>query len=498
MGWKSALAYPFAKAIRARVMAAAANPHAAQAKVLARLLAEGRKTSFGESHKLASAQTHRDFAARVPLRDYEALKPYFDRVVAGEPDVLWPGRPRYFAKTSGTTSGAKYIPITSASLPNHFGTARNALFNYYAQTGHGDWLDGKLIFLSGSPALTHTNGIPTGRLSGISNHLIPAWLKRSQLPSYRVNCIEDWETKLDAIIQETVGRDLRLISGIPPWVQMYFERLLQHTGKSCVKDVFPNFSMFVYGGVNYEPYRAQLENLIGGRVASVETYPASEGFIAFQDRGPGEGLLLNVDSGIFFEFVPLDQFGKSGAERLTLQEVERDVDYAIVLSSNAGLWAYSLGDTVRFVSLSPYRVIVSGRVKHFISAFGEHVIGAEVEASMQLALRQNGGRITEFHVAPQVNPSQGELPHHEWLVDFAVAPVDVKAFAKTLDEALQEKNIYYRDLREGSVLGQAKVTPTSPGAFRRYMESVGRLGGQNKAPRLANDREVADRLAVND
>ena len=495
MSWKSRLAYPFAKLIRRRVLAAAAQPHDAQAKVLAQLRHLGGPTGFGESHGVGEVRTQADLAQRVPLRDYEALRPWIDRVLEGERDVLWVGRPRFLAKTSGTTSGAKYIPITKHSLPNHFGTARNALFNYYGRTGHGDWLDGKMIFLSGSPQLDSVGGIPTGRLSGISNHLIPSWVRRGQLPSYATNCIDDWERKLDAIVAETVGEDLRLISGIPPWVQMYFERLLEATGKSSVLDVFPDFSMFVYGGVNYEPYRAQLEALIGGRVASVETYPASEGFIAFQDGEPGEGLLLNVDSGIYFEFVPLDQVGRDAPDRLGLRDVALDTDYALVLSSNAGLWGYTIGDTVRFVSLAPYRVVVSGRVKHFISAFGEHVIGKEVEEAMQEALRQNGGRVVEFHVAPQVSPPEGGAPYHEWFVEFGERPASLAAFAKTLDSELQRQNIYYRDLRAGAVLREAVVTAVRSGAFRAYMESVGRLGGQNKVPRLADDRVVAEGLA---
>ena len=494
MGWKSALAYPAAKLIHRNINKAAANPHKAQADVLAQLRLKGAKTRFGESHDIKNMRTHKDLIDRVPILDYEGLKSWFDRTVAGEEDVLWPGKPAYFAKTSGTTSGVKYIPITKDSLPNHFGTARNALFNYYARTGKGQFLDGKLIFLSGSPELEEKNGIPIGRLSGISNHLIPDWLKRSQLPSYQTNCIEDWETKLDAIIGETVEQDLRLISGIPPWVQMYFEKILDYTGKSTILDVFPNFSVFVYGGVNYEPYRAQLEKLIGGHIDSVETYPASEGFIAFQDGKPGDGLLLNINSGIFFEFIPIEEAHLDHPVRLGLKEVELGRNYALALSSNAGLWGYAIGDTIEFVSLNPYRIKVSGRVKHFISAFGEHVIGKEVEEAMKQAVSMHGGLVTEFHVAPQVNPPNGEAPYHEWLIEFATPPHDLSAFAKTLDAELQKQNIYYADLRTGNILQTLKLNPISKGAFRRYMESQGKLGGQNKVPRLANDRKIANQL----
>ncbi|HMX42066.1 MAG TPA: GH3 auxin-responsive promoter family protein, partial [Saprospiraceae bacterium] len=336
---------------------------------------------------------------------YEDLKGYIERVKNGERDVLWPGKPAYFAKTSGTTSGVKYIPMSRESTPPHFGTARNALFHYFARTGNGAWLDGKMIFLSGSPALDEVAGIPTGRLSGISNHLVPGWLRTNQLPSWRTNCIDDWEEKLDRIVDETMHQDMRLISGIPPWVQMYYERLLERTGKRTVREVFPNFSVFVYGGVNFEPYRAKLESLVGGPVDSVETYPASEGFIAFQDRFPATaaaapGLLLNADAGMFFEFIPLDEVGKPSPRRLWLRDVELGVNYALVLNTNAGLWGYSIGDTVQFVSKNPYRLVVSGRVKHFISAFGEHVIGKEVEESLLPVANAAGLRIVEFTVAP--------------------------------------------------------------------------------------------------
>ena len=442
----------------------------------------------------------------MPIFDYEDLKPYIDRVKSGEKDVLWPGLPAYFAKTSGTTSGVKYIPMSKESTPLHFGTARNALFNYFARTGKGQWLDGKMIFLSGSPELETVNGIPTGRLSGISNHLVPAWLRTNQLPSWETNCIEDWEEKLERIVDETMNADMRLISGIPPWVQMYYERLLERTGKRTVLEVFPNFSVFAWGGVNFEPYRAKLEELVGGRIDTVETYPASEGFIAFQDvfqevadntaglPAVNPGLILNVNAGMFFEFVPADEIFNDNPTRLWLGEVEIGVNYALILHTNAGLWGYSIGDTIQFVSKNPYRIMVSGRVKHFISAFGEHVIGKEVEESLLPVANAAGIRIVEFTVAPQVTPSEGGLPYHEWFIEFDNAPDDLEKFALQIDGAMRQQNIYYDDLIAGNILRTLKIRPLQRGAFREYMKSEGKLGGQNKVPRLANDRKIADWL----
>jgi hypothetical protein len=458
------------------------------------LVTTAKDTVFGKDHDFAGIKTYADFKARVPIVDYEGFRAYADRIRDGEANVSWIGVPKYFAKTSGTTSGVKYIPLTKQSIPNHFGSARNALFNYIAETGKSKWLDGKMIFLSGSPEMGDTNGIPTGRLSGIVNHQVPAWLRTNQMPSYDTNCIEDWETKLERIVDETIDADMRLISGIPPWVQMYYERLLARSGKSTVLELFPNLEMFVYGGVNFEPYRKSLEKLVGGRIPSVETYPASEGFIAFQDSQTEPGLLLNTDSGIFFEFIPAGEIFEDNPTRLSVGQVETGVNYAIILNTNAGLWGYNIGDTVEFVSLNPFRIKVTGRIKHYISAFGEHVIGKEVEEAMQLAADKHGVEVTEFTVAPQINPPEGGTPYHEWLVEFAQPPANHAAFSADLDAAMIEQNIYYQDLIKGDVLRPCVVRAVPAGGFRAYMKSQGKLGGQNKVPRLSNDRKIADFL----
>ena len=491
---KARLLKPYAKLVRAKLRRDARLAVDLQEEVRRELLHAAADTDFGLDHDFRSIKSYEDFRRRIPIVDYEAFRPYADRIKAGVSSVSWPGKPKYFAKTSGTTSGAKYIPLTRDSIPNHFGTARNALFNYYAETGRGEWLDGKMIFLSGSPEMDRHNGILTGRLSGIVNHQVPAWLRRSQLPSYETNTIEDWETKLEAIVEETIDQDMRLISGIPPWVQMYYELLLKRSGKDRILDLFPNLSMFVYGGVNFRPYRETLTRLVGADIPSVETYPASEGFIAFQDSQHEEGLLLNTNSGIFFEFIPLDEIGSDSPTRLSLGQVETGVNYAIILNTNAGLWGYNIGDTVEFVSVDPYRLRVTGRVKHFISAFGEHVIGQEVEDALRQVVQQYGAEVTEFTVAPQVNPTEG-LPYHEWFVEFSRPPDDLTSFAADLDVALVRRNSYYRDLIEGKVLRPLVLRALPAGAFRRYMKSRGKLGGQNKVPRLSNDRVIADQLS---
>jgi hypothetical protein len=495
MGIKSALSRPLAAYVVSRYQQWQRRPEATQLALLRQLTATAARTAFGQAHELGRVQTPADLARQVPVRDYEGLKPYFDRTQAGEADVLWPGRPLYLAKTSGTTSGTKYIPITKASIPNHINGAKDALLHYVQRTGRSEFLDGKLIFLSGSPALETHHGIHTGRLSGIANHHVPGYLRRNQLPTYQTNIIEDWETKLDHIVEETLPEDLRLISGIPPWVQMYFDKLIAITGRP-IKDIFPNFNLFVYGGVNFEPYRAKLFESIGRPVDSLETFPASEGFLAFQDQPGNPGLLLLLDSGIFFEFIPAERFFEENPPRFSIAEVELDRNYAVVLSSNAGLWGYSLGDTVRFVDLHPHRVVVTGRIKHFLSAFGEHVIGEEVEQALRETMAQLPEvEVTEFTVAPLVSADPATPSRHEWLVEFGRPPQDMAAFAGKLDEALRRRNTYYNDLRQGNILVPLQLTALPAGAFQRYMKSLGKLGGQNKVPRLSNDRVLADRLS---
>ena len=489
---KSFLARPFASYIYKSIQKGMTTAVSDQETILKDLLRVGSKTAFGEEHKLGDVKTYEEFRQAVPIRDYEQFAGYISQIKEGRHNVLWQGKPIYLAKTSGTTSGIKYIPISKDSISNHINTARNALLCYMASTGNTAFSDGKMIFLSGSPELERIAGIPTGRLSGIVNHHVPRYLRTNQLPSYETNCIEDWETKLDKIVEETLGQDMTLISGIPPWVQMYFDRLIEKTGKP-VKDIFPNFSVLVHGGVNFEPYRAKLFDSIGRKVDTIETFPASEGFFAFQDVQDGEGLLLNTNSGIFFEFVPVGEFGKERPERLSLKDVKVGENYALIVSTNAGLWGYSIGDTVRFVSTEPYRLVVTGRTKHFISAFGEHVIGEEVEYSLMKAAEEEGLHITEFTVAPMIQQGEGKS-YHEWFVEFENKPTDLDQFATKVDTNLRNKNIYYDDLITGNILQPLQIRAVKKHGFIDYMKSVGKLGGQNKVPRLSNDRKLAGEL----
>ncbi|MFD0992764.1 GH3 auxin-responsive promoter family protein [Tenacibaculum geojense] len=492
MSIKSLMAIPFAKFITKKVYKWANNPHKTQEQVFQYLVSEGCQTAFGKDHDFISINSYEDFKKRVPINDYEGLKPYVDRIVAGEENVLWKGKPIYFAKTSGTTSGAKYIPITKESMPTHIKAARNALLFYIAETKDASFVNGKMIFLQGSPVLEQKNGIKLGRLSGIVAHYVPNYLLKNRLPSWETNCIEDWDTKVDKIVEETLPENMTVISGIPSWVQMYFEKLIEKTGKS-ISELFPNFNFFIYGGVNFEPYKNKFEALIGKKIEYIELYPASEGFIAYQDSQKEKGMLLQLDSGMFYEFIPADEFFNDNPTRISLKDVQLEVNYVIILNTTAGLWGYNIGDTIEFTSLKPYRIKVTGRIKHFISAFGEHVIGKEVEKALNDAILGTNVNVSEFTVAPQVNPESG-LPYHEWFIEFETAPSNIEELASKIDSSMQTQNIYYQDLIEGKVLKPLVIRKVKKGGFHEYMKSIGKFGGQNKIPQLSDNRKIADVL----
>ncbi|MFV0530897.1 MAG: GH3 auxin-responsive promoter family protein [Flavobacteriales bacterium] len=470
------------------------KPVETQQKVFKNLISQAKNTAFGKEHRFDKIQSYKDFKQNVPLRDYEGLRSYIDLMVEGHPNILWKGKPLYFAKTSGTTSGAKYIPISKESISYHIRGAQDSIVSYIHETGNTSIFSGKMIFLQGSPVLQEKNGIKIGRLSGIVAHYIPFYAKKNRMPSWKTNCIEDWETKIHKIVEETLPEKMTVISGIPPWIQNYFELLIKESKKETISEIFPQFTLLATGGVNFEPYRSRFKELVGKNMDLVETYPASEGFIAYQDRQTEKGLLLLLNHGIFYEFILMESYFDENPVRISIEDVELHKDYAIVLNTNAGLWGYLIGDTVQFVNKNPYRIMVSGRVKHFISAFGEHVISHEVEYAMKESLKKHRAQINEFTVAPQVNPLSG-LPYHEWFVEFEKEPDCLNSFAKDIDKELRKKNVYYDDLILSKMLREAIVTKIKRGGFKRYMKSIGKLGGQNKIPRLSNNRKIADQLS---
>ena len=491
---KTIIAIIFAHIVNTKNKKWIKNPLYSQDQTFKKLIKSALQTEFGQKHEFQSIKSYEQYQKKVPVRDYEQLRPYIDKVVQGEENILWPGKPLYFAKTSGTTSGAKYIPITKDSIKTHIKSARDALLNYFLKTQNFSPLNGKQMFLQGSPKLEKKNGIYHGRLSGISAHYIPKLFLKNRKPSWNTNCIEDWEKKVDAIIQETIGEKMTIIAGIPSWVQMYFEKIVMNEGET-ISQVFPNLSLYVYGGVSYEPYRKVFDKLFGKHIDTLATFPASEGFFGYQDQfnKSQTDLLLLLNNDIFYEFIKAEEFLKGNYDRISLKEVELDVNYLLIISTSAGLWSYNIGDTVKFTSLKPFRIIVTGRIKHFLSAFGEHVISEEVEKAMEVATKLHNVTIREFTVAPNINPKE-MLPHHEWYVEFENLPGDMFAFSKALDKEMTRLNIYYKDLIDGKILKSLEVICVERGGFNNYMKSEGKLGGQNKVPRLSNDRNIADKL----
>lgn len=494
MGIKSFLA-PWVARVRCNYLdALESKAPEIQLKTLIQLIEKGKHTDFGKAHDFKSIQSYKDFKTLVPVRKYEGLAPWIERLIKGEQNVLWPGQPNYLSKTSGTTSGAKYIPNTPALLRAQIAGARDALLFYIRETGNAAFLDGSMMFLSGSPELeTNSAGIPVGRLSGIVNHFIPAYLKRNQVPSWDTNCIEDWEDKIQKIVTETSEKDLRLISGIPPWVQNFLESL-RASGKDP-KTLWPHLQVLVHGGVDFKPYKPVLNNLLPKGIHYWETYPASESFIGVQDTYKAEGLRLMTSYGTFYEFIPMSEYGTEKTSRLSLAEVQIGVQYALILTNPAGLWAYDIGDTVRFTSLNPYRIVVTGRTAQYISAFGEHVIVEEINHAMEKACQVTGALVTEFIVMPEINEKGSG---HHWYVEFSTPPSDKLLFQQTIESTLSSKNIYYRDLIQGKILSPLKVSELQNGSCFEFMKSSGKLGGQNKFPRAVNHEKYktffADRV----
>ena len=464
-----------------------------QKKVFNQLIISAKNTKFGKDHKFNKIKTYQDFKKRVDIRDYEQKKVYIDRIKKGEKDVLWKGKPLYFAKTSGTTSGSKYIPLSKESLKNQINSATYLLVRYLKNKKSLKSIMGKVMFISGSPNLNEKNNIKIGRLSGIVNYHEPSFLKFKKLPSDKINKIEDWEKKIEAIADETIGKDLRIIGGIPPWIQMYFDILIQKTGKK-IKDIFPNLTLLCHGGVNFEPYRDNLIDSIGKEIDTIETFPASEGFFAYQDQLYSDDLLLQINSGIFYEFIDVKDLNKDNSKRVTVGNVELNKNYALIISSNAGLWSYLIGDTVKFTSLNPLKIKVTGRTKQFISAFGEHVIVEEVDSSLKKAIQKfNEIKIVEYTVGPKILSQKGKS-HHQWLIEFKNKPKNLSSFENEIDNNLQELNAYYRDLRQDKVLSSLKIKELKRKSFINFMKSIGKLGGQNKVPRLSNDDKLINQL----
>jgi hypothetical protein len=493
MGLRGQIARPITNRIERRLRHWAAQPHQYQMQYFRLLLETAPKTTYGQALGIENGMDYTAYRDCVPLVDYEDLKPYVERIMAGERDVLWPGVPDYLIMSSGTTSGKKYIPATPQGIRAILRGTTDAFCSYIARSRHHDIWDGKTLPLTGSPALTMMGDVPSARVSGLLNHFLPCYARWNRVPSWETNCIADFEPKLSRILDETIEQDVRAITGLPVWLNLLFKRLYERTGKKVI-EIWPNLQVMLYGGLQVDPYKAGLLEAIGQDIDFVEVFNASEGFFAFEDNFENLGLLLHMHTGFFYEFMPADAYRAGKVQRLPLQDIELDVDYGLVLNSVSGLWGYNLGDTVRFTSREPYRLVFTGRLAHFTSAFNEHVIQFEVERAIRQAMEQEGGVVSEFTVAPQLHPIAGP-PYHEWFVEFAALPDDLEAFRLKLDTVMQTGNHLYRELVTAQAMRPLKLSLLEPDSFLHHLKSIEQVGDQHKVPRLKNDRSIADAMA---
>lgn len=483
----------YAKSQYKKMMRWVNNPHKTQNRIFKKLMLTLSKTEFGKEKGIFSKISYKEFCEKISIQDYESLRPYIEKIKEGKKNILWKGLPKYFAKTSGTTSGMKYIPISKESMPTHVGTAKLATLVYIYRYKKPELLWGKILFLQGSPILEETGGIPSGRLSGIVAHYVPKLLQLNKVPTKKTNSISNWENKTQKIAKEIYEKDLRIIGGIPPWIIGFFEKLQEIEGsKKNICDIFPNLGLYIYGGLNYKPYEQRILNLIGKKIDTLELFPASEGFYAFQDIQGDGSMLLQLNSGIFYEFIELKLFNTEKQKRLTIAQVKKDVDYVLIISTNAGLWAYNTGDVVRFKSLKPYKLIVSGRVKHYISAFGEHVIAEEIDNSIIHISEKYKIEISEFTVGPKISSEKNGC--YIWAIQAEIEPAILEKVARDLDFKLSEQNQYYKDLLEGDIISPCKIILLKKGIFKKYLEKKGKYGGQNKVVRLSNDLKIIEEI----
>ncbi len=464
-----------------------------QSNTFKNILAKGHNSVFGKQKKLAKNTTYEQFQKLVPVGDYETIRPFISRISNGEKNILTTGKPLYFAITSGTVSGAKYIPLTKKMMFFQTQAIKELLLLYAYQTNNYNMSpQAGMMFIQGSPKLKYLNKVPFAKLSGISARHIPFFLKKNRYPSMKTNCIENWGEKIAAIVQETHNKDMRVIGGIPPWVMTYFDSLLKFSGKKTVREIFPNLTLYIHGGTGFNAYKKAFFNL-SGKIDSLEVYPASEGFFAYQNSLRENSMLLLTRHGVFYEFIELRDFQNQKMNRIPLEGVKLNTDYVMIVSTIAGLWAYNTGDTIRFISKNPYKILFSGRAAQYCSAFGEHVIEKEVQTSLNNAIMRCGGSVTEFTVCPKIM-SKSYLSHHQWFVEFQSVPDNLSKFEKTLNTVMKEQNPYYKDLVGSKVIGPLKLFVVKSGGFNAYMKSIGKFGGQNKCPHLSNERKIADFL----
>ncbi len=474
------------------------RPHEVQENTLKELLSLARETQWGRKHGFSSIARYEDFRERVPLQDYEDIKPMVDRILKGEQNILWPSDIHWFAKSSGTTGDrSKFIPISQESLSNcHYKAGKDVLSIFCHNNPRSNIFDGKALIMGGSHKVSEFNSQAYfGDLSAVLLQNAPFYGELLRIPDLSLALLDDWEEKLDRVAHATYNQNVTNISGVPSWNLILLKRILEITGRSDILEVWPKLELFIHGGVSFAPYRSQFAKIIPSPAMQyMETYNASEGFFGIQDQPNKEELLLMLDYGIFYEFIAMDELGQAEARAIPLPEVRTGINYAMVISTNAGLWRYLIGDTVSFTSLSPYRIRISGRTKSYINAFGEEVIVDNTDRALQAASEETGAIISEYTAAP-IYLDDRQSAAHQYVIEFEKEPGDMEDFIRLLDEELKALNSDYEAKRSADLmLKKPKVTPVAPGSFFKWLKSKGRIGGQNKVPRLYNSRKYVDEI----
>lgn len=475
------------------------HPADAQREVLQDLVTSAQYTEFGRRYHFSKLFNIKSFKQTVPIHEYDDIKPYIQRTMEGEQNVLWNTPVYWFAKSSGTTSDkSKFIPVTEESLSDcHYKAAKDVLTLYYRFNPESDLLTGKGLVIGGSHNIHQMNGeVQYGDLSAVLLQNSPFWGHWIRTPDLSIALMDEWENKIEKLAKSTIRENVTSISGVPTWMLVLFRRILEITGKDNIAEVWPSLELYMHGGVSFTPYQEQFNRLIGKKIHYLEMYNASEGFFAAQDRPGEEGMLLFLDHGIFMEFMPAEEYGKSDPQTIGLQDVELGKNYALVISTNGGLWRYLLGDTIQFVSLHPYKIRVSGRLKHFINAFGEEVIVDNTDKAIAVACKQTGAIVNDYTAAPVYFSEEGNGAH-EWLIEFEKAPADMDQFAHELDTALKNINSDYEAKRHKDIaLRKPIVKWLRKGVFNTWLKMKGKLGGQHKVPRLSNDRKYLEEILL--
>lgn len=482
-----------------RIDAWKSHPVDSQREVLQDLVTSAQYTEFGRKYNFSRLFNIKDFKQAVPIHEYEDLKPYIQRIMDGEQNILWNTPVSWFAKSSGTTSDkSKFIPVSEESLQDcHYQAAKDVLTFYYNFNPDSDLLTGKGLVIGGSHNIHQVNEeVQYGDLSAVLLQNSPFWGHWIRTPELSIALMDEWENKIEMLAKTTTKENVTSISGVPTWTLVLFKRILEITGKSCIAEIWPSLELYIHGGVSFTPYREQFQKLIGKKIHYLEMYNASEGFFAAQDNPSEEGMLLFVDHGVFMEFMPIEEYGKEHPETIGLQEVELGKNYALIISTNGGLWRYLLGDTVQFTSLYPFKVKVSGRLKHYINAFGEEVIVDNSDKAIAIASEKTNTIVNDYTAAP-VYFGDNNNGAHEWLIEFEKDPADINIFMKELDQALQQVNSDYEAKRYKDIaLAKPIGHILKKGVFTNWLKSKGKLGGQHKVPRLSNERRYLEEILL--